>query len=84
MRLLLERSDVKADSMDDYSRTPLSWAADRGHDAVVRLWLERDDFDADSKDGYGHTPLSWAVKLGHRAVMRLLVMALRRAEHRKG
>lgn len=55
-----------------------------GHDAVVRLMLERDDVDTDSKDGYGHTPLSWAVKLGHRAVMRLLVMALRRAEPRKG
>jgi ankyrin repeat protein len=71
-RLLVERNDVEADSMDGYGRTPLSWAADRGHEAVVRLLVERDDVEADSKDNSGRTPLSWAAINGHEAVVRLL------------
>jgi ankyrin repeat protein len=37
VELLVERDDVEADSKDEYGRTPLSWAAVGGHEAVVKL-----------------------------------------------
>ncbi|KIX06985.1 uncharacterized protein Z518_04961 [Rhinocladiella mackenziei CBS 650.93] len=41
-------------------RTPLSWAAGNGHEAVVKLPLTKDGIDPNSKDNLFHlTPLSW-------------------------
>ena len=37
VKLLVERDDVKADSKDRYGRTPLSWAVEGEHEAVVKL-----------------------------------------------
>ena len=71
---LVKLDDVMADSKDDmYGQTPLSWAAENGHEAVVKLLVERDDVKADSKDNCGQTPLSWAARNGHEAVVKLLV-----------
>ena len=39
--LLLEREGVDADSKDSNGRTPLSWAAENGREAVVKLLLEK-------------------------------------------
>jgi len=40
--------------------TPLSWAADKGHETVIRLLVKK-DAALESKDSlYGRTPLSWA------------------------
>jgi ankyrin repeat protein len=58
---------------DSYGRTPLSWAAIRGHEAVVKLLLETGKVDADSKDSGGQTPLPWAAFSGHEAVVKLLL-----------
>jgi hypothetical protein len=72
-KLLLEKG-VDLNSKDNpYNRTPLSWAAEKGHEAVVRLLLAKDGVDPDSKDYYGRTPLSWAAGNGHEAVARLLL-----------
>ena len=49
MKLLVDRNDVEADSKDKYGRTPLLWAADSGHEAVVKLLIDRDDVKADSE-----------------------------------
>jgi ankyrin repeat protein len=37
VKLLVERDDVVADSKDNNGWTPLSWAAEQGHEAVVKL-----------------------------------------------
>jgi ankyrin repeat protein len=37
VKLLLKTGKIKVDSKDNSSRTPLSWAAGRGHEAVVKL-----------------------------------------------
>lgn len=65
-------TDVSADSKDGKGRTPLWWAAEGGHEAVVKLLVERDDVAADSKDKWGRTPLWWAAERGYEAVVKLL------------
>jgi ankyrin repeat domain-containing protein 50 len=74
VKQLLAMEPVTADSIDMYShRTPLSWAAERGHDAVVKLLL-MEDVDADSVDRfYIRTPLSWAIIRGHEDIVKLLL-----------
>jgi ankyrin repeat protein len=76
--MLLSQSDgnmgISADSKDASGQTPLSLAAESGHEAVVKLLLTRDGVDVDSKDNnYGRTPLSRAAQRGHEAVVKLLL-----------
>jgi ankyrin repeat protein len=40
VRLLLEKG-ARLKTQDDSGRTPLSWAAARGHEVVVKLLLEK-------------------------------------------
>jgi ankyrin repeat protein len=70
MALLKNRHDL--DSKDTYGRTPLSWAAKSGHEAVVKLLLE-EGAELETKDDDGQTPLSWAAESGHEAVVKLLL-----------
>jgi hypothetical protein len=71
--VLIERG-CHLDSKDSYGRTPLSWAAESGHEAVVKQLLSTGKVDADSKDNYyGQTPLWWAAESGHEAVVKLLL-----------
>jgi ankyrin repeat protein len=71
--LLLVNKGVEADSKDSRGRTPLSWAAEKGHEAVVWLLLGNKGVKPDSNDLYGRTPLWWAARNGHVAVVRLLL-----------
>jgi Ankyrin repeats (3 copies) len=64
---------LSKDLKDSYGRTPLSWAAENGHEATVKLLLEA-KADIESKDSYyGRTPLSWAAENGHEAIVKLLL-----------
>jgi ankyrin repeat protein len=72
VKLLLATGKVDVDSKSKYGQTPLSWAAERGHEAVVKLLLATDKVDVNSKDSSSRTPLSWAVERGHEAVAKLL------------
>ncbi|RYC80572.1 hypothetical protein BFJ63_vAg16546 [Fusarium oxysporum f. sp. narcissi] len=57
---------------DSAGRTPLWWAAENGHETVVRLLL---DWGArtEAADKDGRTPLWWATERGNEAVVRLLL-----------
>jgi ankyrin repeat protein len=57
-------------SEDAYS--PLYYASDIGHEAVVRALLEH-KADVDVKGRYGETALHWAAAGGHEAVVRALL-----------
>ena len=68
----LLKNGYNPDLQDSYGRTPLSWAARGGHEAVVKLLLETGKVDVESKDEYGQTPLSLAAEGEHEAVVELL------------
>ncbi|KAI1158830.1 hypothetical protein F5B18DRAFT_65083 [Nemania serpens] len=53
-------------------QTPLSWAAENGHQEIVQLLIER-GADIESKGSYGQTPLSWAAGNGHQQIVQLLI-----------
>jgi ankyrin repeat protein len=57
----------------NYGQTPLSWAAEKGHEAVVKLLLEKGAEMETKDDNYSRTPLSWAAEKGHEAVVKLLL-----------
>src|SRR5436305_11259860 len=68
----LIRRGQSLDLKDGYGRTPLSWAAGEGHEAVMKLLLEK-GAQLEAKSRYGQTPLSWAAGEGHEAVVKLLL-----------
>jgi ankyrin repeat protein len=73
VELLIEKGADLESKDSRFGRTPLSWAAREGHEAVVRLLLEK-GADLESKDcKYGQTPLSLAVDNGHDAVVIMLL-----------
>lgn len=74
-RLILQPSwniDIAANSKDEYSHTPLWYAAQAGQEAVVKLLLETGKAEVDSKDRYNRTPLFEAAVNGHQGVVKLL------------
>ncbi|RYP26161.1 hypothetical protein DL768_011819 [Monosporascus sp. mg162] len=71
MQLLLDNG-AEADPKDRDGRTPLSWAAEKGHKEVVQMLLDK-GAEADSKDKDGQTPLLRAAKKGHKEIMQLLL-----------
>ena len=73
MSILFRRKYVNPDRLDDFGRTPLGWAACKGHDGVVKLLLEREDVNPDRPDRDGETPLLWAATEGYDGVVKLLL-----------
>ena len=70
---LLRGRRAMVTAKDEKGLTPLAWAAENGHEAVVRLLAQRDDVDVDAKDRrWGQTPLSYAASEGHEAAVKLL------------
>jgi ankyrin repeat protein len=70
--LLDKNADIE--SKDDfYGRTPLRWAAEKGHEAVVKLLLDKNADIESTNNFYDQTPLSLAAKNGHEAVVKLLL-----------
>ena len=58
---------------DIWGGTPLAWAAERGHEGVVKILLGRADVNPDKADNDGHPPLSHAASGGHEGVVKVLL-----------
>ncbi|KAF2798744.1 ankyrin, partial [Melanomma pulvis-pyrius CBS 109.77] len=74
--LLINSSDLakeEVDSQDVEGRTPLSWAAQFGHEAVVKLLLDTGKVDIDREDYDGKTPLLWAASGGNEAIVKMML-----------
>jgi hypothetical protein len=59
VKLLVDRSDVEADSTDIHSQTPPPHGAVEGHGAVVNLLLEGTILRITPKGGGEWIPLLW-------------------------
>lgn len=72
--ILFETGNIDADTemKDGYGRTMLSWAAEKGNEAVVNQLLKK-GADTELKDKPNQTPLLWAVKKGHKAIVTQLL-----------
>ncbi|KAJ6102456.1 hypothetical protein N7486_004883 [Penicillium sp. IBT 16267x] len=65
---------VDVDVKDTESgRTPLSWAAENGHDTIAKMLLDTGKVDVDMKDLNGRTPLSWAAENSHDTIVKMLL-----------
>ena len=73
MGRLLGRKYVNSNKRDNGGQTPLSLAAENGHDGVVGLLLGREDVSSDWPDNYGQTPLLLAAKNGHDTVRTRII-----------
>lgn len=63
----------KVMEMRKHGRTALSWAAERGHESVVRLLLADSRMQVDLFDANGLTAIDWADKQGHHMIRELLL-----------
>ncbi|SCO24250.1 uncharacterized protein FFNC_15500 [Fusarium fujikuroi] len=69
----------KSLTKDDFGFTPLSFAAGKGHKAVVELLLAYVQVSPDSQDKLGGSPLFWATVNGHESVIELFCKEADRA-----
>ncbi|KAL7936145.1 hypothetical protein V8C35DRAFT_321097 [Trichoderma chlorosporum] len=66
-------SDNYLNRTDVIGRTPLLWAAEKGHIALTQWLLAQSGIDINCKDIFGHTPLFFATKNEHISIIRLLL-----------
>lgn len=67
-----EPLDNKIDASDEDMRTPLSWAAEEGHETVVRLLLDR-GANVNAQCDVGGPALLAASWRGHEQIVRMLL-----------
>ena len=73
LAVALLRREQYVDHKDSVGRTPLFYAAQNGHEAVIQILLDQVGVKADCKDFDGRTPLSYVSYSGHVEVANLLM-----------
>ncbi|KAM7214398.1 hypothetical protein V8F06_010236 [Rhypophila decipiens] len=71
--IVLRPDKVDINHRDLHGRTALSWAAFRGHIAVVEILMQQPHVEVDAMDHLGCSPLDWARFEGHDKVAELLI-----------
>ena len=71
--VLINSQSCEVDQQDCTGTTPLAWAAENGHEGVVKTLLERKDVDPNRPDVHDQTPLVCAAIKGHEEVVRILL-----------
>ncbi|OKP14576.1 Inversin [Penicillium subrubescens] len=78
VKLLLENGQVDLNPRASDGHTPLSQAASRGHESVVKRLLVTGRVDVDMRGFNKHfTPLLWAAYRGQDSVVKLLLESRR-------
>jgi ankyrin repeat protein len=72
LTFLCAAGKLDVESRDRRDRTPLLWAVEKGHEALVKLLLEK-GANLEFQDKSGQTPLSLAARKGHEAIVKLLL-----------
>ncbi|KAJ9191830.1 hypothetical protein DTO164E3_8653 [Paecilomyces variotii] len=71
---LLIKNGIDKGYIDDFDKSSLLWAAERGHEAVVKLLLQTGKADLNLKDPeFGMTPIAYAAENGHKEIAELLL-----------
>jgi len=70
---LIEMGYYDINGKDFLGRTPLVWAANNGHEGVVKILLGREEVNPDKPGSNGRTPLSFAAGRGHEGVVKVLL-----------
>lgn len=70
LTLLSRKNDPNA--RDSLGRTPLSWAAENGHQETIKILLADEEVALDPGDSRGMTPLLLAVNNGREVAVKLL------------
>jgi ankyrin repeat protein len=78
--LLLSTPATDPDMRDNHDRTALSFAAERGNEAIVKLLIEV-GANLEIEDDSGRSALSYATEAGHEAVVLLLCEKLTATDH---
>ena len=68
----VEMEDCDINQTDSKDCTPLMWAAQNGHEGVVKMLLARNDVNPEKPDKHGQTPLCSAAENGHEGVVKIL------------
>jgi len=74
LRRLLKKKPALANAADGIGRTPLHWAAAKGHEEAAKLLLGA-GAKVSAKDAVGWTPLHCAASAGHAGAAKLLIEA---------
>ncbi|RPB02916.1 ankyrin [Choiromyces venosus 120613-1] len=71
---LLEKKDLDMSVTDSNGCcTPLSWAAEKGHEGIVKLLLDQKEVNPDSEDNRYITPVLLAASGGYEGIVKLLL-----------
>ncbi|KAF2818168.1 ankyrin, partial [Ophiobolus disseminans] len=72
-RLLLAHGRINPNCQDSDGRTPLSHAAEHGHNSLIEQLLKHKDIEPNCTDVVGHTPLSRAAAASQVQSVRMLI-----------